>query len=83
MELKELLYLISTNKQFGYMMLGRLQQDLDNYIKDKRTKLWGITLEEHYKTMLAIYDILDPAPTWLTKEALQNYKAALGIKEDV
>lgn len=64
MTIKEIL---SRPKQFQYMMLGRLEHDL-NYAKfcgrkDGGTQLWGGDLKTHREYMSALYSALNTKPS--------------------
>jgi len=71
--------LISEEKKFQYMMLGRLRSDCDYYLGYGNRcpgHLWGKNEEEHIKAMKDIWHSFSSSekPEWLTWEQIERYE---------
>ena len=87
-EIQKVLTDINSKPEFGYMLLGRLENDVKYYLGygGRHSKhLWGTTPEKHIAYMKLIYDNLSQKPEWLSLEQIEKYAEEMGVgkKEEV
>ena len=87
-EIQKVLTDINSKPEFGYMLLGRLENDVKYYLGygGRHPKhLWGTTPEKHIGYMKLIYDNLSQKPEWLSFEQIEKYAEEMGVgkKEEV
>ena len=87
-EIQKVLTDINSKPEFGYMLLGRLENDVKYYLGygGRHSKhLWGTTPEKHIAYMKLIYDNLSQKPEWLSLEQIEKYGEEMGVgkKEEV
>ena len=75
--------------KYNYMLLDRMVSDC-KYAVNNRTLncLWDGTIDDHIKTMKAIYNLFDNSakPEWINLEQIENYERllkAIPVKECV
>ena len=64
----------SSDPKFAYMLLNRLQDDIESYISTMQDgigntteeRLWAKSVEEQIQSMLEIHEYLPEKPKWLT-----------------
>lgn len=74
-------YLQASNPSFPthdkgrYMLLGRLQQDAEYYIKHPHIKhLWSGNVKDQIKDMKELYNLLPEKPEWITMKDILQYE---------
>jgi hypothetical protein len=77
---------IGTEKQFDYMLLGRLKSDCEyylNYGNRQVSRLWAGSEQEQISKMKELYNGFsdDKKPKWLTYEQILEYEKLM-IKKD-
>lgn len=87
-EIQKVLTDLNEKPEFGYMLLGRLENDVKYYLGfgNRHPKhLWGTTTEKHIAYMKLIYDNLSQKPEWLSLEQIEKYAEEMGVgkKEEV
>lgn len=87
-EIQKVLTDINSKPEFGYMLLGRLENDVKYYLGyggRHQKHLWGTTPEKHIGYMKLIYDNLSQKPEWLSFEQIEKYAEEMGVgkKEEV
>lgn len=75
------------NPKFRYMMLDRLRQDCDYYIRNNfktGNSLWAGDPRRQIETMKAIWLTFwpDDTPEWLTWEQILDYAKKMGVDSD-
>lgn len=81
-EIQKVLTDLNEKPEFGYMLLGRLENDVKYYLGfgNRHPKhLWGTTTEKHIAYMKLIYDNLSQKPEWLSLEQIEKYAAEMGV----
>jgi hypothetical protein len=67
----------SNNNEFDYMMLGRLQNDVEYYLghggRSERNLYYG-NVAEHIQAMKDLWNKLEEKPEWLTMEQILDYE---------
>ena len=70
--------------KFNYMFLDRLRMDCDYYLtygeRNAKHSLWALDEQKQIDKMREIYESLSIKPEWLTKEQINDYAAAMGVK---
>lgn len=71
-------------ENFKYAMLDRLRMDCDYYLtyggRNAKHSLWALDEQKQIDKMREIYESLSIKPEWLTKEQINDYAAAMGVK---
>lgn len=81
-EIQKVLTDLNEKPEFGYMLLGRLENDVKYYLGfgNRHPKhLWGTTTEKHIAYMKLIYDNLSQKPEWLSLEQIEKYAEEMGV----
>lgn len=81
-EIQKVLTDLNEKPEFGYMLLGRLENDVKYYLgfgKQHPKHLWGTTTEKHIAYMKLIYDNLSQKPEWLSLEQIEKYAEEMGV----
>ena len=81
-EIQKVLADLNEKPEFGYMLLGRLENDVKYYLGfgNRHPKhLWGTTTEKHIAYMKLIYDNLSQKPEWLSLEQIEKYAEEMGV----
>ena len=81
-EIQKVLTDLNEKPEFGYMLLGRLENDVKYYLgfgNQHPKHLWGTTTEKHIAYMKLIYDNLSQKPEWLSLEQIEKYAAEMGV----
>ena len=83
-EIQKVLTDLNEKPEFGYMLLGRLENDVKYYLGfgNRHPKhLWGTTTEKHIAYMKLIYDNLSQKPEWLSLEQIEKYAEEMGVRK--
>lgn len=81
-EIQKVLTDLNEKPEFGYMLLGRLENDVKYYLgfgNQHPKHLWGTTTEKHIAYMKLIYDNLSQKPEWLSLEQIEKYAEEMGV----
>ena len=64
---------------YYYMLLSRLQLDCEVCINVYHSikRLWGITIDNHIKTMKNLYNLVVNKPEWIDMQTINQYETEL------
>lgn len=78
-------WLLKSELKFKYMLLDRLRQDCDYYVRigGSAKCLWAGDEKVQIETMKEIWNFFEPddKPEWLTWEDILNYAKKLGVEQ--
>ena len=68
------------NNKFNYMMLSRLQMDMNYYLNRDtpaykiEKHLWAGNLKDQIKEMKRLFDVIPIKPDWITLNEIKQYE---------
>lgn len=77
--------ILKSEKRFRYMMLDRMRQDCEYYLRigGSANVLWAGDEKRHIQNMKDIWNSFDEndKPEWLTMEEINEFARKMGVKE--
>lgn len=72
------------DNRFNYMLLDRLRQDCDYYLRYRsetsKKSLWAQDEQKQIDKMRELYNLVPVKPEWLTLQQIADYARKMGVK---